>query len=475
MTHESTSLFIGGRWVAPSSGEVNTVIRAATEEPLGTTPLGGAEDIDRAVHAARSTTWSQVPAGERADIMEAFAKAIEARTDELARLVSAENGMPIKTSMPANVLFPTAVLRYYAALAPQTPWEEDRFGPGGVTRVLREPVGVVGAIVPWNYPQILAMMKIAPALAAGCTLVLKPALETALDANILAEAAIEAGLPAGVLNIVPGGMEAGQALVAHQGVDKIAFTGSTTAGRAIAASCGERLRPVTLELGGKSAAIILDDADIAATAAALADVSFPNNGMTCFSCTRVLAPAHRYAETLDAITEMASSLRVGDPLDPATDIGPLVSARHRERVERYISLGREEGARLTVGGDRPAHLDRGWYLQPTVFGDVDNGMTIAQEEIFGPVVCVIPYENEEHAVALANDSSYGLAGTVWTSDPQRGAAVANRIDTGTIGVNGYRMDITSPYGGNKASGLGRELGPEGLDAYVQMKSVYLPA
>jgi acyl-CoA reductase-like NAD-dependent aldehyde dehydrogenase len=408
--------------------------------------------------------------------MERFATALQARAHLIAETVTGEIGMPISLSLRVNGGFGSAALRYYAELARALPLTEDRaaFG-GGTTQVRREPLGVVGAIVAWNYPQTLAMMKIAPALAAGCTIVLKPALETALDANILADAAAEAGLPPGVFNVVPGGLEAGEALVAHPGVDKVAFTGSTPAGRSIGEVCGRLLRPVTLELGGKSAAIVLDDADPEAAAAGLAKVSFPNSGQTCYASTRVLAPESRYEEVLEAVTGMAASLRVGDPFDPATVLGPVVSARQRERVERYIANGRDAGARLTTGGGRPKHLDRGWYLEPTVFGDVCNDMVIAQEEIFGPVVVVIPYGDEEQAVALANDSEYGLGGSVWTSDIERGKAVAGRIQTGSVGINGYALDLASPFGGYKASGLGRELGPEGLNAYFQLKSVYLPA
>lgn len=479
MTHDYTSLFIDGQWVSPHSTDVNTVINATTEEPMGRTPIGDTADVDAAVAAARrafdGTGWSDLAPGPRADALERFADELEKRSTLIAETVTAENGMPIGLSIPANGFSGASLLRYYAGLMRTFPLEEVRPGdrPGDVL-VRREPLGVVAALVPWNYPQALAMMKIAPALAAGCTVVLKPALETALDANIMAEAAAAAGLPAGVFNVVPGGIEAGQALVAHPGVDKISFTGSTATGRIIGEVAGRLLRPVTLELGGKSAAIILDDADIPAAVAGLADVSFPNNGQTCHANTRVLAPAHRYAEVLDAVTDLAQSLTIGDPLDTKTAIGPVVSARQRERIEGYITTGRNEGARVTTGGGRPAHLDRGWFLQPTVFGDVRNDMVIAREEIFGPVIVVIPYQDESEALALANDSEYGLAGSVWTGDAERGTAVARRIRTGSVGINGYRLDNAAPFGGYKASGLGRENGPEGLMAYFQVKSVLLP-
>ncbi|MFG1667831.1 aldehyde dehydrogenase [Streptomyces sp. Y7] len=479
MSHDYTSLFIDGRWIAPHSTDVNTVINATTEEAMGRTPLGDAADVDAAVAAARRAfddgRWSDLTPGERADVLGRFADELEKRAGLIAETVTAENGMPITLSAGANGLSGASLLRYNAGLIRSLPLEEVRPGflPGEIL-VRREPLGVVAALVPWNYPQALAMMKVAPALAAGCTVVLKPALETALDANIMAEAAAAAGLPAGVLNVVPGGVEAGEALVAHPGVDKVSFTGSTATGRIIGATAGRLLRPVTLELGGKSAAVILEDADIDTAVADLARVSFPNNGQTCTANTRVLAPAHRYTEVLDAITDMARSMTVGDPLDPATAIGPVVSARQRERIEGYITTGRGEGARLTTGGGRPAGLDRGWFLQPTVFGDASNDMVIAREEIFGPVIAVIPFRDEDEAVALANDSEYGLAGSVWTADTERGTALARRIRTGTVGINGYRMDNAAPFGGYKASGLGRENGVEGLLAYFQVKSVLLP-
>ncbi|MFE4778318.1 aldehyde dehydrogenase, partial [Streptomyces sp. NPDC056716] len=346
---------------------------------------------------------------------------------------------------------------------------------GGRTLVRRTPIGVVAGIAPWNFPATLASFKYAPALAAGCTIVLKPSPETVLDSYLLAEAVIEADLPPGTVNIVPGGRETGAHLVAHPDVNKVAFTGSTAAGRSIAETCGRLLRPVTLELGGKSAAIILDDAqlDLAALAEKLFVATLVNNGQTCFLGTRVLAPRSRYAEVVDLFTTFAASLKIGDALDETTQIGPMATAHHRERVESYIAKGRDEGARLTTGGGRPRGLDRGWFVEPTVFADVDNASAIAQEEIFGPVLSVIPYADVDDAVRIANDSAYGLGGSVWTGDAERGLAVAKRVETGTIGINGYLPDIASPFGGVKASGTGRELGPEALSAYQNIQSVYL--
>ena len=341
----------------------------------------------------------------------------------------------------------------------------------GHTIVRREPVGVVAAITPWNYPQALAIMKIAPALAAGCTMVLKAAPETALDALIFAEAAQEAGLPAGVLNVIAGGAQSGAYLVSHPGVDKVAFTGSTAAGRIIAETCGRLLRPVTLELGGKSAAIILDDADLDATVKGLRSASFVNNGQTCHLSSRILAPRARYAEVVDAVAALADGLVVGDPLQKSTDIGPLVSRRQQQRVLEYIDVGRTE-AKLVAGGSVPADQPRGWFVSPTVFAEVDNSARIAQEEIFGPVLTVIPYASDQEAVDIANDSEFGLGGTVWSPDVDRATDIARRVHTGTIGVNEYQLDVNAPFGGVKASGLGRELGPEGLAAYQAIKSIY---
>ena len=404
-----------------------------------------------------------------------LADAIDARAEEFVARVSAQNGMPVAVARQLEIGYPSAVLRYYAGLAEDLSLTETREGMfGGPIDVRRVPVGVVAAIVPWNFPQALSMFKIAPAMAAGCTVVVKPSPETVLDANLFAEAVEAAGVPAGVINIVPGGREVGAYLVAHRGVDKVAFTGSTEAGRKIAETCGRLLRPVTLELGGKSAAIVLDDADLdlARIGEGLFGSTLLNNGQTCFLGTRVLAPRSRYGEVVDAFTALAGSLTVGAAADPTTQIGPMATAKQRERVETYIARGRSEGARITVGGGRPAHLDRGWFVEPTVFADVDNSAVVAREEIFGPVLSLIAYDDLDDAVRIANDSDFVLGGTVWTGDPERGAALAHRVRTGTIGVNRYIPDPAAPFGGVKASGLGRELGPEGLAGYLQFQTIY---
>ncbi|OBF95495.1 aldehyde dehydrogenase [Mycobacterium sp. 852002-51152_SCH6134967] len=478
MPIDRSTLFIGGGWVAPSSSSRVTALNAATEDILGTVPEADLADVDRAVAAARNAVdnseWSATSPADRAAAMNRFADAMEKRSAELTRTVSQENGMPIGLSEAFEGGFATGLIRYYAELATAMAEEETRPSQTGLeTVVRRSPVGVVAAIVPWNYPVVLAMSKIAPALAAGCTVVVKPSPPaTVLDSFIVAEALEAADLPPGVVNWVPGGPDIGAYLVSHPGVDKVAFTGSTAAGRSIATACANLLRPVTLELGGKSAAILLDDVDLDAIMGDLQFIMFMNNGQTCVTCGRILAPTHRYAEVVDALATQVSSLRVGDPLDPSTDIGPMATGAHRERVESYIEKGRGE-ARLVAGGGRPTGLEKGWFVEPTVFACTSNDATIAKEEIFGPVLAVIPYDDEGDAVRIANDSSYGLGGTVFSADTERAKEIARQVHTGTIGVNGYPLAIGSPFGGVKDSGIGREFGPEALHNYQDLKSMYI--
>jgi len=477
MTNHHQTLFIGGEWVKPASANRIEVVSAATEEVIGSVPEGCEADIDRAVvaarHALKSPAWADLTPAERGAALGRFADALEKRGSELAQSVSRQNGMPITTAEQLESGYTVALTRYYGALAGTLQAEENRPSPLGFsTLVRREPVGVVAAIIPWNFPVVLSMMKIGPALAAGCTMVLKPSPGTVLDSVIMAQAAEEAGLPPGVLNWVPGGRELGAYLVSHPGVDKVAFTGSTAAGRSIAQVCGRLLRPVSLELGGKSAAILLDDVRLDAFLQGLPSASLTNNGQACFSCTRILVPNSRYKEIVDGIVSTVSAYIVGNPLDPATQIGPMASAAHRDRVEGYIAQGKNE-ARLVAGGGRPKDRPHGWFVQPTVFADVGNEAIIAQEEIFGPVLSIIPYGNEEEALQIANDSPYGLGGTVWSADSGRAAQLARRIESGTVGINGYLPDLNTPFGGIKASGLGREMGPEAITGYQQYKSVYL--
>lgn len=472
MTSSTAQFFVDGQFRAADHAE--PVVEAATGEPLGAGAVVSESDLDAAVAAARRALpdWRNSSPEHRGGLLNAMAEALKARAKPTSELVTRENGMPIRLSRGANGAFPPLLLRYYAQLVTEVPVEEIRPSVIGHTIVRREAVGVVGAIVPWNYPQALAAMKVAPALAAGCTVVLKASPETALDALVFAEAAVEAGLPPGVLNVVSGGPAVGAGLVSHPGIDKVAFTGSTATGRLVAETCGRLMRPVTLELGGKSAAIILDDADLDATMRGLRNASFVNNGQTCHLSSRILAPRSRYDEIVDAVAALAESMAVGDPLDPGTEIGPMVSSRQRERVLSYIEVGKNSGARLVAGGSIPREQPRGWFVAPTVFADVDNSDQLAREEIFGPVLTISAYDNDDEAVALANDTEFGLAGTVWSTDVDRATMVARAVHTGTIGVNDYALDVRAPFGGVKASGMGRELGPEGLEAYRTLKSIY---
>jgi aldehyde dehydrogenase (NAD+) len=471
-------LFIGGEWVAPAGTATIDVISPHTEAVIGRVPEGTEADIDRAVAAARQAfdhgPWPRMSPAERAEIVGRLSAIYAERQNDMAELVTAEMGSPALFSIFGQAAIPQMVMQYYVDLASTYTWEDERPGMLGPVTVTREPVGVVAAIVPWNVPQFTLMLKLAPALIAGCTVVVKPAPETPLDTYLLAEWIIEAGLPAGVVNIVAAGREVGEHLVRHPGINKVAFTGSTAAGRKIGAICGEQLKRCTLELGGKSAAIILEDADLASTIEGFKMASLMNNGQACAAQTRILAPRSRYDEVADALAAMVGGLAVGDPADYATEIGPLVAKRQQDRVEGYIKIGQDEGAKLLAGGlDRP--YGQGWYVAPTVFGNVTNDMRIAQEEIFGPVLALISYEDEADAIKIANDSQYGLGGSVWSADVAHGIEVAKQIRTGSCGVNLYTLDVNTPFGGYKSSGLGRELGPEGLEAYLEHKSIPRPA
>jgi acyl-CoA reductase-like NAD-dependent aldehyde dehydrogenase len=480
MTIDHDSLFIGSTWCTPRSTGRIIVRSASSEEILGSVPEAGETDVDAAIAAARRAFdapggWAQWEPARRADVLERFADEYDKRSEQIFQAVSAQNGMPISMARQFEAV-PSILLRYYADLIREQPTEEVRDGLLAKTAtVRRSPVGVVAAIVPWNVPQTLTATKLAPALAAGCTIVIKPSPETVLDSYLLAAAAEAAGVPEGVVSIVPGGRALGAYLVQHRGVDKVAFTGSTAGGRAVAQACAGLLRPVSLELGGKSAAIILDDADLdlEIVGQSMFASTLANNGQVCFLGTRVLAPRHRYDEVVSTFAELISSAPVGDSLDENTLIGPLASRTQRDRVAAYIERGASDGARVVVGGrGKPDGLTRGWFVKPTLFADLDNSATIARDEIFGPVLAVIPYTDDEDAVSIANDSQYGLGGTVWSTDPTRAMAVAEAVQTGSIGINGYLPDPVAPFGGVKASGIGRESGPEGLSAYQQLKSIY---
>ena len=476
---EHDQLFIGGKWTAPSTSEVIEVHCPATGEYVGKVPLAAAADVDAAVAAARDAfdngPWPTTPPKERAAVIAGALKLMEERKDVFTKLLADETGQPPTTVETMQWMSSIGALNFFAGPAvDQVKWQETRAGGYGQSIVRREPIGVVGAIVAWNVPLFLAVNKLGPALLAGCTVVLKPAAETPLSAIALAEAFAEAGLPEGVLSIVPGGIETGQALTSNPDVDIFTFTGSSGVGKEIGRRAAEMLKPCTLELGGKSAAVVLEDVDLAAAIPMLVFSGIMNTGQACVAQTRILAPRSRYDEIVDAVSAFVQALPVGPPSDPAAQIGSLISEKRRARVGGYIAKGIEEGARLVCGGGRPEGLDNGFFVQPTVFADVDNTMTIAQEEIFGPVLSIIPYDTEDDAIKIANDSVYGLAGSVWTTDVPRGIEVSKKIRTGTYAINWYAFDPCCPFGGYKNSGIGRENGPEGVEHFTQQKSVLMP-
>ncbi|MGE2835217.1 aldehyde dehydrogenase [Mycobacterium sp. SMC-4] len=480
MRHDE--LFIGGRWQAPSSNGRIEVISPHTETPIASVAAAAPADVDLAVAAARTAfdtgPWPRTDPAERIAVLRRLGERYGQRRAEMADVITAEIGAPTSFAKRAQVALPWSLIDAFCDLAETYPWQEVRPGRYGADiRVVREPVGVVAAIVPWNMPQFLTVTKLVPALLAGCTVVLKPAPESPLDALLLAEILDEVGLPPGVVNVVPGDGTIGEYLVRHPGVNKVSFTGSTSAGKAVAAACATDLKRVSLELGGKSAAIVLDDADPAAVATAVRSASLSNSGQICNALTRILVPRSRAGEFTDALVAEVGALVVGDPTDADTQMGPLVAQRQQQRVTGYLEQGIRDGARVALGGTgMPDGIDRGWYVKPTVFDHADNSMAIAREEIFGPVLTVIAYGGVEEAIGIANDSDYGLAGSVFTADDERGLQVASAVRTGTLGVNqGYPMDPFAPFGGVKASGYGRELGPEGIDGYTETKSIAVAA
>jgi len=474
---EYDKLFIGGTWVQPSTSEVIEVRSPATGEYVGKVPMAAAADVDAACSAARKAfdegPWPRMTPQERQSVIANAVTLITERADLFKFLLQAETGQPQMIVDMVQYGAALSGLQYYATAADKFTWQDIRDGIYGQTLVLREPIGVVGAVAAWNVPMFLACNKLGPALLAGCTVVLKPAAETPLSVTALAEVFAEAGLPEGVLSVVPGA-ETGRALTANPDVDKYTFTGSSAVGKEVGKLAADKLKPCTLELGGKSAAIILEDADLDSSLPMLLFAGLMNTGQACVAQTRILAPRSRYDEIVEKVGAAVAQMKVGLPDDPGAIIGPLITEKQRERVEGYIAKGQQEGARLVTGGGRPEGLDSGYFVQPTVFADVDNSMTIAQEEIFGPVLAVIPYEDEDDAVRIANDSPYGLAGSVWTTDFDKAIEIASRIRTGTYAVNMYAFDPGAPFGGYKNSGIGRENGPEGIDEYVEHKSVLLP-
>ncbi|WP_020524324.1 aldehyde dehydrogenase [Catelliglobosispora koreensis] len=475
---EYSQLFIGGTWVSPSSDGFVEVLSPADQAFVGRVPAVTTEDIDRGVAAAREAfdngPWPRMSPAERGAVIARVSELLAERGDELAHLISEEMGAPLSTVYTLGNTPSHAVLDFYAGLADSFPWEETRMGQFGQTRVVKEPLGVVAAITAWNVPMFVVFNKLAPALLAGCTVVIKPALETPLSAFPLAQMFADAGLPEGVLSVLPGGAAVGEHLVNHPLVDKVTFTGSTAVGRRIGALCGERLKSCSLELGGKSAAIVLQDADLDMYMPMLTMASLMNSGQACVGQTRILVPRSRAAEITEAYVAAVAEMKMGHPSEMDTELGPLISARQRDRVEGYIASGKEQGARLALGGGRPAGFDKGFYVEATIFDQVDNSMKIAQEEIFGPVISIITYDTEDEAIRIANDSSYGLAGSVWTSDVDHGIEVAKQVRAGTYGINWYAFDMGSPFGGYKNSGIGRENGPEGLDAFCETKSIIMP-
>ncbi|WP_406104601.1 aldehyde dehydrogenase family protein [Micromonospora globbae] len=465
-----TDFYLDGRWVTASGGETIPVHNPATEEVIAAVPAGTAADVDRAVAAARAAFdgWAATPPAERAAHLDRLHAALSARADEIARTVALELGAPLKLATRVQAALPLTVLHSYVELAAHPATEETV----GNSTIVREPVGVVGAITPWNYPLHQVVAKLAPALAAGCTVVLKPSELTPLVSYLLFDAIHEAGLPPGVVNLVTGtGPVVGEAIAAHPDVDMVSFTGSTATGRRISHLAADRIARVALELGGKSANVVLDDADLVTAVKVGVGNAFLNSGQTCTAWTRMLVHRSRYDEALELAAKVAAGYRLGDPFDPATRLGPLVSAAQRKRVRGHVTRGLADGGRLVAGGPDAPVPDRGWYVAPTVIADVDPDSALAQEEVFGPVLAVIPVDDDDHAVAVANNSRYGLAGAVWSADEERAVRVARRMRTGAVDVNGAPFNPLAPFGGYKQSGIGRELGRHGLAEFLQTKSI----
>ncbi|QIV79982.1 aldehyde dehydrogenase family protein [Mycolicibacterium frederiksbergense] len=461
-------LHIDGRWQPADSQEKLDLIDPATEQWVASAPDGNAADVATAAAAARRALpgWSEAPPEDRADLIAALADGFDERREEFARLVTAQNGAVISRSRRTNGTRPVALYRHHSEVA--RAFEPEMVDTAGREILRREPIGVVGIIIPWNAPQSLLAHKLAPALAAGCTVVVKPAQETPLDSLRIAELAATVGFPPGVINVVTGGRATGAAIVDEPDIDMVSFTGSTGAGRAIASRAGRLLKPVVAELGGKSAAVLLDDADLELFSERLIATCLPNTGQVCYSCTRVVAPRERFDEVLAVVTSTLAAAKVGDPLDPATTFGPLVSAAQRDRVQGYIESAHSEGAKVVLGGKRPTTTPAGYYVEPTVIIDVNHSMRVFREEIFGPVLVVVPHDGDADAVRIANDSSFGLGGAVFGVDVERSTEVARRMQTGRISINGEAHSVSAPSQGFKDSGIG---GSIDLHSHLQVKSI----
>jgi aldehyde dehydrogenase (NAD+) len=472
------AVYLGGRWVRPQSGARIEIHSPTTLSPLTSVAEAGRAEVDKAVGLAREAfdygPWPRMPPAERAAVIRALARAVERRSDTLRDILTLQVGAPISLSSMMAPMYP-AMLDFVAGLAGTYPWTEVRPSAlGGSCILAREPVGVTVAIVPWNSPMSLLVLKVGWALMAGCTVIAKPSPETPLEALILAECASEVGLPEGVLSVLPAGRDIGDYLIQQDDVDKVSFTGSTAAGKHIASVCGSRMARVTTELGGKSAAIILDDAPIEKVLSGLMPNIVVLSGQQCAAFTRILVSPKRHDEVIDAIAHAMSRVRVGDPSNETTEMGPLIADRQLKRVNGYIENAKAAGAKLVCGGGRPKGLERGHFVEPTLFSRVDNSMQIAREEVFGPVAVVISYKDEADAIRIANDSNYGLSGSVFTEDAQRAYDIARKIRTGNFTQNGRIIDFTLPYGGFKQSGVGREGGIEGLTAFTELKSIFMP-
>ncbi|MSO40879.1 MAG: aldehyde dehydrogenase family protein [Solirubrobacterales bacterium] len=466
-------IYIGGEWVASAGDASIEVLDSTTEQVIGTVPEGTAADVDLAVTSGHAgfEAWSQVPMGERAEACRAISAGLAQRAEELALLIACEVGMPIGQAAAIQAGLPAMDFGAAPEALEEIAWEEQV----GNSLIVREPVGVVGAITPWNYPLHQICAKVAPALAAGCSIVVKPSEVTPLSAFVLAEIIDEIGLPPGAFNLVTGfGPVVGEAIAAHPDVDMVSFTGSTRAGRRVSEVAAGTVKRVALELGGKSANVVLDDADLITAVSYGVGNCFLNSGQTCSAHTRMLVPRAKLAEAEAIAAAAAEKSTIGDPLDPATRLGPLVSDAHREHVRDYIRKGEAEGAKLVAGGaDAPEDLESGYFVRPTVFSEVKPDMAIAQEEIFGPVLSIIPYDDEDEAVEIANGTVYGLDGGVWSSDPEHAKSVARRMRTGQVQINGATFNPVAPFGGVKQSGNGRELGKFGLEEFLDVKSIQL--